>query len=190
MRVPVAQREVWDEVKKFVYSLHGHRGEEVVKAEFSIICDQARLAAGITTTETFKELFTKYYARRLLLSCLAANVMKLSGSDIIQNYHALIGQIINDFFAADHWTRRKTVVAGSYSLATILAVLTVLSYFHAEGDNTRVLALEEVAARFGDEVATHETVMEGWTEDATARLGKGEKKNSATSRHTETTEGC
>ncbi|TEA14319.1 H(+)/hexose cotransporter 2 [Colletotrichum sidae] len=82
---------------------------------------------------------------------MTVNCMKLSGSNVIQNYQsimhnslgyegrtvlligalygfmAVIGQVINVFFIADHWTRRTTVISGSFCLAVLLAVLIALS---------------------------------------------------------------
>lgn len=45
----------------------------------------------------------------------------------IYGFMAVIGQVINVFFVADHWTRRTTVISGSLCLAVLLAVLTGLS---------------------------------------------------------------
>ncbi|KAI0434369.1 general substrate transporter [Xylaria sp. FL1042] len=155
----LAQRERYSDAKKVMYSLHGHRGEDVVEAEFSEMCEQIRLEAGSNKMENFKKLFTRQYIRRTLLACLIVNMQKLSGSNVLQNYQsilyaslgykgntvlligalygfsAVIGQIINVFFTADHWTRRKTVISGSYTLAVTLAILTALSYFYADGVN-------------------------------------------------------
>ncbi|TGJ87195.1 hypothetical protein E0Z10_g1604 [Xylaria hypoxylon] len=147
------------DAKKVVYSLHGHRGDDVVETEFAEMCEQIRLEAGSSKRENFKKLFSRQYIRRTLLACLIVNMQKLSGSNVLQNYQsivyaslgykgktvlligalygfsAVIGQIINVFFTADHWTRRKTVISGSYTLAVLLAVLTALSYFYADGVN-------------------------------------------------------
>ncbi|KAI0811336.1 general substrate transporter [Xylaria sp. FL0064] len=155
----LAQRERYSDAKKVMYSLHGHRGDDIVEAEFTEMCEQIRLEAGSKKMENFKKLFTRQYIRRTLLACLIVNMQKLSGSNVLQNYQsilyaslgyegntvlligalygfsAVIGQIINVFFTADHWTRRKTVISGSYTLAVTLAVLTALSYFYADGVN-------------------------------------------------------
>ncbi|KAF9875420.1 MFS monosaccharide transporter [Colletotrichum karsti] len=161
MIVGLAMRERYDEAKKVMYTLHKHRGSEVVENEFAEMCSQIRLDAekkkGAMTN--FLNLFTRKYIRRTLLACLTVNMMKLSGSNIIQNYQsimynslgyqgqtvlligglygfmAVIGQIINVFFVADHWTRRVTVISGSYCLAILLAVLTALSERFPEGSN-------------------------------------------------------
>lgn len=142
-----------------MYSLHGHRGEDVVEAEFAEMCEQIKLEAGSGKMDNFKKLFTRQYIRRTLLACLIVNMQKLSGSNVLQNYQsvlytslgykgntvlligalygfsAVIGQIINVFFTADHWTRRKTVISGSYTLALLLAIETALSYYYADGVN-------------------------------------------------------
>ncbi|KAI1420475.1 general substrate transporter [Xylaria sp. FL1777] len=155
----LAQQERYGDAKKVMYSLHGHRGDDVVEAEFAEMCEQIRLEAGSSKMENFKKLFTRQYIRRTLLACLIVNMQKLSGSNVLQNYQsvlyaslgyegntvlligalygfsAVIGQIINVFFTADHWTRRKTVISGSYTLAVLLAILTALSYFYADGVN-------------------------------------------------------
>lgn len=144
-------KERYEDARKVMHSLHGHRGSEVIEAEFSEMCEQIRLERSAKSMTNFKNLFTRKYIRRTLLSCLIVNMMKLSGSNIIQNYQsimynslgyegqtvlligalygfmAVIGQIINVFFVADHWSRRWTVIPGCYTLATILAVLTGLS---------------------------------------------------------------
>ncbi|KAI0190600.1 general substrate transporter [Astrocystis sublimbata] len=155
----LAQRERYTDAKKVMYSLHGHRGDDVVEAEFAEMCEQIRLEAGPTKMDNFKKLFTRQYIRRTLLACLIVNMQKLSGSNVLQNYQsilyaslgykgntvlligalygfsAIIGQVINVFATADHWTRRKTVISGSYTLALLLAVETALSKFYADGVN-------------------------------------------------------
>ncbi|KAI1114056.1 general substrate transporter [Nemania sp. NC0429] len=155
----LAQKERYNDAKKVMYALHGHRGDEVVESEFSEMCEQIRWEAGARKRDNFFKLFTRQYMRRMLLACLIVNMQKLSGSNVLQNYQsilyaslgykgntvlligalygfsAVIGQVINVFFTADHWTRRKTVISGSYSLAGTLAVLTALSYFYADGVN-------------------------------------------------------
>lgn len=142
-----------------MHLMQSHRGAEVIEAEFSEMVHQIQLEASRRSLSNFWALFTKKYARRLLLSCLIVNMMKLSGSNVIQNYQsimyeslgyhgqtvlligalygfmAVIGQVINVFFIADHWPRRITVIAGSYTLAGLLAVLTALSErFPQEGN--------------------------------------------------------
>ena len=152
-------KERYDEAKQVMYSLHGHRGSETIEKEFSEMCSQIQLEANENRKANFYKLFTRKYLRRMLLACLTVNMMKLSGSNIIQNYQSLmynslgyegqtvlligalygfmavIGQIINVFFVADHWTRRGTVIPGSYSLAILLAVLTALSKLFPDGHN-------------------------------------------------------
>ncbi|KAH7131069.1 general substrate transporter [Dactylonectria macrodidyma] len=147
----LAMKERYDEAKTVMYSLHGHRGSEVIEAEFAEMVSQIQLEANRKKSANFSNLFTRQYLRRTLLACLTVNMMKLSGSNIIQNYQsimynslgyegqtvlligalygfmAVIGQIINVFFVADHWTRRTTVITGSYALAILLSVLTGLS---------------------------------------------------------------
>ncbi|KAI0970198.1 general substrate transporter [Xylaria arbuscula] len=155
----LVQQERYGDAKKVMYSLHGHRGDDVVETEFAEMCEQIRLESGPSKMENFKKLFTRQYIRRTLLACLIVNMQKLSGSNVLQNYQsvlyaslgyegntvlligalygfsAVIGQVINVFFTADHWTRRKTVISGSYTLAILLAILTALSYFYADGVN-------------------------------------------------------
>ncbi|KAH8667703.1 major facilitator superfamily domain-containing protein [Ilyonectria robusta] len=155
----LASKERYDEAKKVMYSLHAHRGSEVLEAEFAEMCSQIQLEASTRSQARFTNLFTRKYIRRTLLACLTVNMMKLSGSNIIQNYQsimynslgyegqtvlligalygfmAVVGQIINVFFVADHWTRRTTVIAGSYSLALLLSVLTALSKYFQDDHN-------------------------------------------------------
>ncbi|KAI0023667.1 general substrate transporter [Xylariomycetidae sp. FL0641] len=155
----LAKKERYDEAKAVLYSLHAHRGAEVVETEFAEMCQQIRLEASVNQRANFRKLFTRRYARRLLLSCLIVNMMKLSGSNIIQNYQtlmykalgyegqtvllitavygfmAVVGQVINVFCVADHWTRRNTVIWGCYTLAAILAILTALSYYFPGDQN-------------------------------------------------------
>ncbi|KAI3542578.1 mandelate racemase/muconate lactonizing enzyme domain-containing protein [Colletotrichum filicis] len=45
----------------------------------------------------------------------------------LYGFMAVIGQIMNVFFVADHWTRRTTVISGNFTLAVFLAVLTAFS---------------------------------------------------------------
>lgn len=152
-------KERYDEAKTVMYSLHAHRGAEVVEAEFAEMCSQIQLEAHKKRTSRLSALFTRQYARRTLLACLIVNMTKLSGSNIIQNYQsvmynslgyqgrtvlligglygfmAIIGQVINVFFVADHWTRRVTVITGNYMLALLLAILTALSRYYGEGSD-------------------------------------------------------
>lgn len=144
-------KERYDEAKAVMYSLHGHRGSEVIEKEYSEMYNQIQLEAHTHRMANFKSLFTRQYMRRTLLACLCVNMQKLSGSNIIQNYQSLmyialgyegqavlligaiygimavVGQVINVFFVADHWTRRVTVISGSFCLAILLAVLAGLS---------------------------------------------------------------
>lgn len=155
----MAKKERYDEAKKVMYSLHGHRGSEVIEKEYSDMCQQIQLESHANSMGNFTSLFTRQYMRRTLLVCLLVNMQKLSGSNIIQNYQsvmynslgyegrsvlligaiygvmAVIGQIINVFFVSDHWTRRVTVISGSYCLAVLLAVLTGLSELVDEVSN-------------------------------------------------------
>ncbi|KAI8294091.1 High-affinity glucose transporter [Colletotrichum sp. SAR 10_98] len=157
----LASKERYDEAKQVMYTLHKHRGSEVIEREFAEMCSQIQLESEKkkNAMTNFLNLFTRKYIRRTLLACLTVNMMKLSGSNIIQNYQsimydslgyegqtvlligalygfmAVVGQIINVFFVADHWTRRVTVISGSYCLAVLLAVLTALSERFPEGSN-------------------------------------------------------
>ncbi|KAF4975541.1 hypothetical protein FZEAL_7687 [Fusarium zealandicum] len=155
----LAMRERYDDAKKVMYSLHAHRGSEVIESEFAEMCSQIQLEANNKKMSNFLNLFTQKYIRRTLLACLTVNMMKLSGSNIIQNYQsimyeslgyegqtvlligalygfmAVIGQIINVFFVADHWTRRITVISGSFTLAVLLSVLTALSKLFSDDAN-------------------------------------------------------
>lgn len=155
----MAKRERYDEAKKVMYSHHGHRGADVVEAEFAEMCSQIQLESNKKNRHNFYLLFNRQYIRRTLLACLTVNMMKLSGSNIIQNYQsvmynslgykgqtvlligglygfmAVIGQIINVFYVADLWTRRTTVICGGYCLAVLLAVLTALSKFYHDDSN-------------------------------------------------------
>ncbi|KAK7211280.1 hypothetical protein V2G26_018458 [Clonostachys chloroleuca] len=147
----LAMKERHDEAKKVMYYLQSHRGEEAIEREFSEMCQQIQLEAQRKKMANFTTLFTRKYIRRTLLVCLTVQMMKLSGSNIIQTYQsimyeqlgykgqtvlllggfygfmAVIGQILNVFLVADRWTRRGTVIPGSMVLATFLAVLTGLS---------------------------------------------------------------
>ncbi|KAG7055807.1 hypothetical protein JMJ77_0008258 [Colletotrichum scovillei] len=155
----LAMRERYDDAKKVMYSLHAHRGAETIEQEFAEMISQIQLEANKKKVSNFWNLFTRQYIRRTLLACLTVNMMKLSGSNIIQNYQsvmynslgyegqtvlligglygfmAVIGQIINVFFVADHWTRRITVISGSFTLAALLAVLTALSKLFQDDSN-------------------------------------------------------
>lgn len=152
-------KERYDNAKKVMYSLHAHRGAETIEQEFAEMISQIQLEANKKKISNFWNLFTRQYIRRTLLACLTVNMMKLSGSNIIQNYQsvmynslgyegqtvlligglygfmAVIGQIINVFFVADHWTRRITVISGSFTLAFLLAVLTALSKLFQDDSN-------------------------------------------------------
>ncbi|KAH7123222.1 hypothetical protein B0J13DRAFT_599022 [Dactylonectria estremocensis] len=162
----LAMKERYDEAKTVMYSLHGHRGSEVIESEFAEMVSQIQLEANRKKSANFSNLFTRQYLRRTLLACLTVNMMKLSGSNIIQNYQsimynslgyegktvlligalygfmAVVGQIINVFFVADHWTRRTTVITGSYALAILLSVLTGLSASFENDGNPAVLVAE------------------------------------------------
>ncbi|KAK7446489.1 hypothetical protein Landi51_07436 [Colletotrichum acutatum] len=155
----VAMKERYDDAKKVMYSLHARRGSETIEQEFAEMVSQIQLEENKKQASNFWNLFTRQYIRRTLLACLTVNMMKLSGSNIIQNYQsvmydslgyegqtvlligglygfmAVIGQIINVFFVADHWTRRITVISGSFTLAVLLSVLTALSKLFQDDSN-------------------------------------------------------
>lgn len=155
----MASKERYTEAKEVMYSLHGHRGSDFIAAEFSEMYSQIQYERSTDSRANFMKLFTRKYMRRTLIACLIVNMMKLSGSNIIQNYQsimyaslgyegqtvlligalygfmALIGQIINVFFVADHWSRRWTVIPGNYTLAILLSVLTALSKLYPEDHN-------------------------------------------------------
>ncbi|KAH8172177.1 sugar transporter domain-containing protein [Sarocladium implicatum] len=158
----LASKERHEESKAVMYKLHGHRGAEVIESEFAEMCQQIQLEKSKKNMHNFWNLFTKQYIRRTLLAVLIVNMMKLSGSNIIQNYQsvmyenlgyqgqtvlligalygfmAVIGQIINVFFVADHWTRRTTVIQGMMVLAILLSVLTGLSKVSEDGSSADV----------------------------------------------------
>lgn len=48
---------------------------------------------------------------------------------------AVIGQILNVFFVADHWRRRTTLMSGCAVLVVILSVLTALSKLYPDDHN-------------------------------------------------------
>jgi hypothetical protein len=149
-------RERYDDAKKVMYYLHEHRGSEVIETEFSEMCQQIQLEAQRKKTANFRTIFTRKYIRRTLLVILSVQMMKLSGSNIIQTYQsimyeslgykgqtvlllggiygfmAVIGQILNVFFVADHWTRRGTVIPGYLVLALFLSILTALSRYSSD----------------------------------------------------------
>ncbi|KAJ8130188.1 hypothetical protein O1611_g3442 [Lasiodiplodia mahajangana] len=114
--IAVAQWERYRDAK-VMYSLHVHRGDDVVEAELAEMCDRLGWELGPTKWKTSRSSsHGNRYARNLRL-------------------YAVMGQIIDVFFTTDHWTRRKTVISGSYTLAVVLADLTALSYFYADGVN-------------------------------------------------------
>ncbi|KAK1469776.1 mandelate racemase/muconate lactonizing enzyme domain-containing protein [Colletotrichum melonis] len=155
----LAVRERYDDAKKIMYSHHAHRGAETIQQEFAEMISEIQLEANKKKVSNFWNLFTCQYIRRTLLACLTVNMMKLSGSNIIQNYQSVMynslgyegqtvdltgglygfmavnGQIINVFFVADHWRRRITVISGSFTLAVLLAVLTALSKLFQDDSN-------------------------------------------------------
>lgn len=146
-------KERHDEAKKVMYYLHEHRGAEVIETEFAEMCQQIQLEAQRKNMANFRTIFTRKYIRRTLLVILSVQMMKLSGSNIVQTYQsimyeslgyegrtvlllggiygcmAVIGQILNVFLVADHWTRRGTVIPGYFVLALFLSVLTALSKY-------------------------------------------------------------
>ncbi|KAH7305947.1 general substrate transporter [Stachybotrys elegans] len=155
----LAQKERYDDAKKVMEYLHSHRTSEFIEEEYKSMYDQIRLEQSQRNLNSFSSLFTRRYARRLLLACLTVNMMKLSGSNVINNYQsvmynslgyegqqvlligglygfmAIIGQIINVFFIADHWTRRTTLISGYVTLVVLLGVLTGLSERFSDDTN-------------------------------------------------------
>ncbi|KEZ45013.1 hypothetical protein SAPIO_CDS2406 [Scedosporium apiospermum] len=79
-------KERYDEAKAVMYSLPSHRGSDVIEAEFAEMCSQIQLERNKKTMTNFYNLWTRKYIRRTLLACLTVNMMKLSGSNVIQNY--------------------------------------------------------------------------------------------------------
>ena len=73
-----------------MYSLPSHRGSDVIEAEFAEMCSQIQLERNKKTMTNFYNLWTRKYIRRTLLACLTVNMMKLSGSNVIQNYRSIM----------------------------------------------------------------------------------------------------
>ncbi|KAF0315081.1 hypothetical protein GQ607_017692 [Colletotrichum asianum] len=155
----LVKQERHEDAVKVLRRLHGARGENFVQHQYVEIRDQLALEADLRRQSSLKILFTRQYARRLLLACLIVNMTKLSGSQVIQNYQSLmyaalgfkgqtvlliagcygtmgiLGQIFNLIWVSDTWSRRKTMCTGTASLAATLAILLALSKYYPDDRN-------------------------------------------------------
>lgn len=129
----MVKQERHEDAVKVLRRLHGARGEDFVQRQYVEIRDQLALEADLRRQSSLKILFTRQYARRMLLACLIVNMTKLSGSQVIQKYQSLmyaalgfkgqtvlliagcygtmgiLGQIFNLIWVSDTWSRRKTM---------------------------------------------------------------------------------
>lgn len=51
---------------------------------------------------------------------------------------ALVGQLFSIFTVADHWPRRRTVITGWLTLASVLTIMTVLSALYGSGKDSDI----------------------------------------------------
>ncbi|KAK1492151.1 hypothetical protein CCUS01_14112 [Colletotrichum cuscutae] len=72
-------------------------------------------------------------AKKIMYSLHAQRVRKRYSG--LYGFMAVIGQIMNVFFVADHWTRRITIISGNFTLAVLLAVLTAFSKLFQDDSN-------------------------------------------------------
>ncbi|TDZ23974.1 Sugar transporter STL1 [Colletotrichum orbiculare MAFF 240422] len=86
----LVMKERYDEAKKVMYLLHHHRGAEVVEKEFAEMCSRIQFEADRKKSSKLVILFTRRHIRRTLLVCMTVNCMKLSGSNVIQNYQSIM----------------------------------------------------------------------------------------------------
>ncbi|KAE8327480.1 general substrate transporter [Aspergillus sergii] len=155
----LVQQERHDDAKAVLERLHSNRGHDWVQNELQEIITQVAQDAELRKKNEFFALFTPKYFRRTFLAIWVANVSKLSGSVVIQNYQSLmytalgfsgrtllliagcyglmgvLGQILNLVFVSDRWERTKTLYIGSLALCCILATLAALSKFYPDNRN-------------------------------------------------------
>ncbi|KAF4919988.1 High-affinity glucose transporter [Colletotrichum viniferum] len=79
----LVKQERHEDAVKVLRRLHGARGEDFVQHQYVEIRDQLALEADLCRQSSLKILFTRQYARRMLLACLIVNMTKLSGSQVI-----------------------------------------------------------------------------------------------------------
>jgi len=78
------KRERYEEAHAVLQYLHAHRSEEFIETEWTEIQAQVRFEARNNNKSALRRLFTRKYARRMLIGTLIINIAKLSGSNIIQ----------------------------------------------------------------------------------------------------------
>lgn len=144
-------KERYEDARKAMNYLHAHRSQEFIDQEYAEMYSQIRLEMARKSSSPYLKLFTRRYIRRTLLGCLIVAMAKLSGSNVIQNYQAilykslgfqgrdvllitalygfmgLLGQTISIFTLSDHWPRRRTMICGFTSIILTLSILAPLS---------------------------------------------------------------
>ncbi|KAI8270741.1 hypothetical protein K4K58_008573 [Colletotrichum sp. SAR11_239] len=130
----LVKQERHEDAVKVLRRLHGARGEDFVQHQYVEIRDQLALEADLRRQSSLKILFTRQYARRMLLACLIVNMTKLSGSQVIQNYQSLM------YAALGFKGQTVLLIAGCYgtgtaSLAATLAILLALSKYYPDDRN-------------------------------------------------------
>ncbi|KAI8167005.1 hypothetical protein K4K49_011173 [Colletotrichum sp. SAR 10_70] len=130
----LVKQERHEDAIKVLRRLHGARGEDFVQHQYVEIRDQLALEADLRRQSSLKILFTRQYARRMLLACLIVNMTKLSGSQVIQNYQSLM------YAALGFKGQTVLLIAGCYgtgtaSLAATLIVLLALSKYYPDDRN-------------------------------------------------------
>lgn len=80
----VMKKERHEEAHACLEYLHAHRSGEFIEREWSEIQAQVRFEAQTHSKSALRQLFTRRFARRMLIGTLIINMCKLSGSNIIQ----------------------------------------------------------------------------------------------------------
>ncbi|KAK1655070.1 hypothetical protein BDP81DRAFT_445736 [Colletotrichum phormii] len=163
----LAMKERYDDAKKVMYSLHAHRGAETIEQEFAEMVSQIQLEANKKKVSNFWNLFTRQYIRRTLLACLTVNMMKLSGSNIIQNYQSVMYNSLEYEGQTVLLKAAVTAIWLSYAASLAFDAIEWKFYFVFIACNafagtiyffflpeTRFWSLEEVAAKVGDEIVS------------------------------------
>ncbi|KAI8312625.1 hypothetical protein K4K59_005735 [Colletotrichum sp. SAR11_240] len=122
----LVKQERHEDAIKVLRRLHGARGEDFVQRQYVEIRDQLALEADLRRQSSLKILFTRQYARRMLLACLIVNMTKLSGSQVIQNYQSLM------YTALGFKGQTVLLIAGCYAT---LAILLALSKYYPDDRN-------------------------------------------------------
>ncbi|KAG9231985.1 putative transporter [Amylocarpus encephaloides] len=158
----VAQKERYEEFHSSLSRIYSDEADDysVLRAQIEIreqIALEAEQRGNAKLGHALLEIFNKKNIRRTAMAIMVMQVGILSGSLAIQNYQSILyqslgykgrsvllisgcygfmgiaGQLLNNLFVSDKWSRVRTMWIGCLVLAVMLSVLMALSKFYGDG---------------------------------------------------------